>query len=47
MLEESNSFILNITGDIRRQPGSYTVVTLDRSLKNLTTDNPSEIEKLK
>jgi len=47
MLEESNAFILNITGDIRRQAGSYTVITLDRSIKNLTTDRPSDLEKLK
>ena len=46
-LEENNSLILNITGDIRRQPGSLNNIMIDRSLKNVTSDNKAELEKLK
>lgn len=47
MLAENNSLILNITGDIKRQPGSFTIISLDRDLKNLTNDTKSEFEKMK
>ena len=46
-LEENNSLILNITGDIRRQPGSLHDIMLDRSLANSTSDDKKELEKLK
>lgn len=47
MLSENNSLILNITGDIKRQPGSFTIVNIDRDMKNLTNDTKQELEKLK
>lgn len=47
LLSENTSLILNITGDIRRQPGSFTVVSIDRDTKNLTGDTKQEFEKLK
>lgn len=47
MLEENNALILNITGDVKRQAGTYTLITLDRSLKNLTNDSKRELEKEK
>ena len=46
-LEENNSLILNITGDVRRQPGSLNNLMLDRSLANVTSDDKKELEKLK
>ena len=46
-LEENNSLVLNITGDILRKPGSLLNITLDRSLKNGTSENKKDLEKLK
>lgn len=46
-LVENNSFILNITGEIRRQPGTYTIISIDRSLTNATSEDKKELEKLK
>jgi hypothetical protein len=45
--EENNSLVLNITGEIRRQAGSYLIVVLDRSLNAMTNEQPREIEKIK
>ena len=47
VLEENNSLILNVTGDIRRQPGSLNNIMLDRSMKNVTSDDKKELEKIK
>lgn len=47
MLEESNAFIMNITGEIRRQPGTFTVVTLDRTMPDVKTEDKTEFEKAK
>lgn len=47
MLDESNSMILNVTGEIRRQPGSFTVITLDRKVASAENESRSELEKLK
>jgi hypothetical protein len=46
-LTENNSFILNITGEIRRQPGSYNTIAIDRSLTNMTSESKRELETLK
>lgn len=46
-LEQNNALILNITGNLMRQPGSMNVITIDRGLENITTDDKREIEKLK
>lgn len=46
-LEENNSLILNIAGEIRRQCGSLNNVILDRSLENITSDFKKELEKMK
>lgn len=46
-LTENNSLILNITGEIRRQPGTYTMIGIDRSLTNMTNESKRELEKLK
>ena len=46
-LSENNSIIVNITGEIRRQPGTFNVISIDRSLTNATTDDKKEIEKFK
>ena len=46
-LTENNSLILNITGEIRRQPGTYTTIAIDRSLTNMTSEDKRELEKLK
>ena len=47
ILEENNSFILNVTGDIRRQPGSLNNIILDRSIANATSDDKKELEEMK
>lgn len=46
-LMENNSLILNITGEVLRQPGTYNVITIDRSLKNMIGDSSSELNELK
>ena len=47
ILEENDALILNITGEILRQPGSTTSIVLDRSLKNLTSDTKKALEEEK
>ena len=44
---ENNAFVLNITGEILRKPGSLLEITLDRSMKNVTSENKKELEKIK
>lgn len=46
-LGENNAFVLNITGEILRKPGSLLVINLDRSMKNVTSENKKELEKIK
>lgn len=46
-LGENNAFVLNITGEILRKPGSLLEITLDRSMKNVTSENKKELEKIK
>ena len=47
MLNENSSLIMNITGEIRRQPGSFTTVAIDRTVANMETENKKEVEKRK
>ena len=47
MLEQDAALVLNITGEIRRQVGSVTVISLDRSLANLTNDSKQHLEEEK
>lgn len=47
MLEKNDAFILNITGEIRRQPGSVTVIALDRNAGNMHDQNRNELMKMK
>lgn len=47
MLEENGALILNITGDILRQVGTYTLINLDRSLANVANDSKKELEREK
>lgn len=47
MLEESNAFVVNITGEMHRQPGSLTVITLDRTMPDVKSEDKSEFEKTK
>jgi len=47
VLGESNTFVLNITGEILRKPGSLLEITLDRSMKNVTSENKKELDKIK
>ena len=47
MLNENSSLIMNITGEIRRQPGSFTTVAIDRTVANMETENKKEFEKRK
>lgn len=47
MLEENNAFILDVTGEIRRQPGSFNTIALDRKVGDATNENKSELEKMK
>ena len=46
-LGENNAFVLNITGEILRKPGSLLEIILDRSMKNVTSENKKELEKIK
>lgn len=46
-LEENNAIVMNITGDIHRQPGTYTSISIDRDLKNITNDSAVELQKMK
>ena len=46
-LEQNNALVLNITGDVKRQPGTYTMISLDRSIANVQTDSKKELEKEK
>ena len=47
MLEQNGSFIVNMPGEILRQPGSLTEIMLDRTIANLTNDSKQELEKEK
>ena len=47
MLNENSSLIMNITGEIRRQPGSFTTVAIDRTVASMETENKKEFEKRK
>lgn len=44
---ENGSIVINVTGDIMLQCGSLYNISLDRDIKALTTDDISELEKLK
>lgn len=46
-LNENNTIMLNITGDILRKPGSILNIALDRSIKNITDENKQEFEQNK
>ena len=43
----NNAIVLNITGEILRKPGSMLVVALDRSMKNVSSEDKKELEKIK
>lgn len=47
MLEQNGALVLNITGDVKRQPGTFTLICLDRSIGNLQNDSKQELEKEK
>ena len=47
MLEENTALVMNITGEIRRQPGSYTIISIDRTIEDMETDDKKEFEKRK
>lgn len=47
VLKENNALILNITGDILRQAGAFTLITLDRTMGSLTNDSKKNLEKEK
>ena len=47
MLEQDAALVLNITGELKRQVGTFTLVSLDRSLANLTNDSKQQLEEEK
>lgn len=47
ILEENNTFILNIVGEILRKPGSLLTITIDRTMKNISSENKKELEERK
>lgn len=47
MLEQNDAIVLNITGEIKRQPGSVTMITLDKNIDTMQHQRPSELKKMK
>lgn len=43
----NNAIVLNITGEILRKPGSMLIVALDRSMKNVSSEDKKELERIK
>lgn len=43
----NNALVLDITGEILRKPGSMLVISLDRSMKNVMSEDKKELERLK
>lgn len=43
----NNALVLNMTGEILRKPGSMLVVALDRSMKNVGSEDKKELERIK
>ena len=39
--------MIDITGEILRKPGSMLVISLDRSMKNVMSEDKKELERLK
>lgn len=47
LLERNAALVLNITGEIKRQVGTFTAVSLDRSIANLSNDSKQSLEEEK